>query len=95
MTLDRCIACLAFEVESGEASYLQDRVDGLIMSYIRGGDFNEAHRRRRVLADAFKIAVPPTPLSARILDRILGVSETAGGEIAFQRESDGELTGRS
>ena len=74
MTTDQCVKGLALEVELGEASYSQHRVDGLIISYISGSHFDETIRRRRDLADAFKIAVPPAPLSGRILDRILGVS---------------------
>jgi hypothetical protein len=75
MTLDQCVRGLAFEVERGAASYSQERVDVLIISYIRGGDFTETEQRRHYLADAFKIAVLPSPERRRILDRILGIPE--------------------
>jgi hypothetical protein len=75
MMLEKCIRGLAFEVELGEASFAQGRVDSLIISYIRSRTFDETNRRRRDLADAFKIAVPPSPVSGRILDRILSVNQ--------------------
>jgi hypothetical protein len=61
MTLDQCVRGLALEIERETASYSPDRIDGLIISYISGGGIDETNKRRRDLADAFKIAVWPAP----------------------------------
>ena len=76
MTLDECVRSLAFLIELGESSCSRDRVDAVALPYVCGAGPGESGWRRSELAEAFRAGVPPSPLRDRVLEYIVGLTET-------------------